>query len=63
MVTYMLALLMMGAVIRVFFPMLSPDNYLVWIISSQVIWLIAFIMFVLVYAPILIKPRLDDQFG
>lgn len=63
MVTYMLALLMLGAIFRVFLPLVSPDNYLVWIISSQLIWLISFIMFVIAYAPILIKPRLDGQFG
>jgi uncharacterized protein involved in response to NO len=63
MVKYMLALLLAGAVCRVFLPMISPGNYLLWIISSQLIWLSAFIMFVISYAPILIKPRLDGQFG
>lgn len=63
MVKYMLALLLVGVVFRVFLPMVSPDNYLVWIISSQLFWLIAFIMFVISYAPILVKPRLDGQFG
>lgn len=62
-VKYMLALLLGGAVFRVFLPILSPDNYLVWIISSQMFWLIAFIMFVISYAPILIKNRVDGQFG
>ena len=63
MVTYMLALLLLGTVFRVFLPLISPDNYLIWIISSQLSWLIAFIMFVIAYAPILIKPRVDGQFG
>lgn len=63
MVKYMLALLLVGAVFRVFMPLVAPGNYLVWIISSQLIWIIAFIMFVIVYVPILTKPRLDGQFG
>jgi len=63
MVTYMLALLLLGGVFRVFFPLFLPDNYLIWIISSQLLWLIAFVMFVRVYTPILTKPRLDGQFG
>ncbi len=63
MVKYMLALLLVGAVFRVFLPMIAPDNYLIWIVSSQLIWLIAFIMFVISYAPMLIKIRLDGQFG
>ena len=63
MVKYMLALLLVGAVFRVFLPMIAPDTYLIWIVSSQLIWLIAFIMFVISYAPMLIKIRLDGQFG
>lgn len=63
MVKYMLALLLAGAIFRVFLPIILPGNYLVWIISSQLIWLSAFIMFVMSFAPILIKPRLDGQFG
>jgi len=63
MVKYMLAMLIAGTVIRVFLPMIAPDSYLIWIISSQLFWLIAFIMFLIAYAPILIKPRFDAQFG
>lgn len=62
-VKYMLALLLVGAVFRVFLPLVVPGNYLIWIISSQLIWLIAFTMFVISYAPILIKKRVDGQFG
>lgn len=62
-VKYMLALLLAGAVLRVFLPLIAPGNYLIWIISSQLFWLMAFIMFVIAYAPILSKPRLDGQFG
>ena len=63
MVKYMLVLLLVGAVFRVVLPMIASGHYLIWIISSQLLWLIAFIMFVITYAPILIKPRLDGQFG
>lgn len=63
MVKYVLILLLVGAVLRVFLPLVSPYYYMIWIISSQLVWLIAFIMFAITYAPILIKSRIDGQFG
>ena len=63
MVKYMLALLMTGTIFRVFLPMVSTDFYLVWIILSQLLWLIAFLFFVITYAPILFRSRIDGQFG
>lgn len=62
-VKYLLIIIVLGAVIRVFLPMLLPEQYLIWIICSQTLWLIAFLLFVIKYAPILVSARLDNQFG
>jgi uncharacterized protein involved in response to NO len=62
-VKYMLALLLVGAIFRVFLPMFAPDHYLIWIVSSQLLWMVAFLLFVIAYAPILSKNRVDGQFG
>jgi uncharacterized protein involved in response to NO len=62
-VKYMLAILLVGAIFRVFLPMLAPDHYLIWVISSQVLWMVAFLLFVIAYAPILSKNRVDGQTG
>jgi uncharacterized protein involved in response to NO len=55
--------LIVGAVVRVILPLIAADHYLIWIAVSQILWIIAFLIFVVVYAPMLIKPRIDGQFG
>jgi uncharacterized protein involved in response to NO len=62
-VNYIFITILAGAILRVFFPLFFPADYLVWILSSQVLWLIAFLLFVITYAPIFIKARIDGQFG
>jgi uncharacterized protein involved in response to NO len=42
---------------------MAADHYLIWIAVSQVLWITAFLIFVVVYSPMLIKPRIDGQFG
>ena len=56
-------LLIAGAVIRVFFPLFSMELYVVWIGSSQVLWVAAFGLFVWVYAPMLMMARVDGRDG
>ncbi len=61
-VHYVLLLLLFGAIIRVLLPILAPDLYLIWIALSQLCWIVAFLLFIYTYLPILMKPRLDGQF-
>ena len=48
---------------RVLFPMIAPMHYLLWLGIAQAAWLVAFALFVWVYAPILLKPRADGKPG
>ena len=50
-------------VARVLLPMTAPSHYLLWIGIAQAGWMIAFLLFVWVYAPILSKPRVDGKPG
>jgi uncharacterized protein involved in response to NO len=50
-------------VARVILPMIVPMQYTLWIGLAQAAWLIAFALFVWVYAPILLKPRTDGMPG
>ncbi len=59
----MFLLMFLGTVFRVLFPLLLPDYISIWIHTSQLLWIIAFIDFVLVYAVMLIKPRVDGKYG
>lgn len=49
------AILILGAVVRVFFPLIAPVYYIHWITISQGLWILAFLIFSFVYLPILTK--------
>ncbi|MBL1259563.1 MAG: NnrS family protein [Thiotrichaceae bacterium] len=58
-----LPLLLTGSIIRVMMPMLLPEWHALWIGSAQVLWSAAFALFIAVYAPYLIRPRIDGRLG
>lgn len=60
---YAFAALLFGAVVRVMFPLISAEHYTLWVGISQLLWIIAFSIFCLVYLPILSKPRIDGRPG
>ena len=62
-ITYILVLLTAGSIARVILPLLDMSHYRVWVIISQVFWIIAFSLFLVAFAPVLIKARIDDQPG
>ncbi len=62
-VGYALGLLVLSAVFRIGLPLIDMSHYLWWIIASYLCWMAAFALFVLVYTPILTKPRPDGQPG
>ena len=61
--TYALALLISGIIFRVFFPLLWPEEYLTWITLAQMFWILSFGIFLLLYYPILTRPRIDGLSG
>lgn len=57
------ALLVCGALFRVVVPLISMDLYIYWIGISQLLWIAAFTMFLVVYAPMLWSTRIDGRDG
>ena len=53
--------ILLAAGFRVLAPLLIPGFYMYWVLSAQIFWVIAFGLFILIYAPMLIKPGLDEQ--
>lgn len=53
----------MAAVMRVFGVWLFPDLTMRWLEISSLLWLLAFGIFVFVYAPVLVLPRADGRDG
>jgi uncharacterized protein involved in response to NO len=48
---------------RVFLPILSPARYSEWVELAGVLWTLAFTLFVISYARVLIQPRVDGRPG
>ena len=56
-------LLNLGAVVRVFLPLVDMSHYVLWINLAGGLWMLAFLVFVFYYTPMLIKPRIDGRPG
>jgi uncharacterized protein involved in response to NO len=57
----LLAILTLGAAIRVLTPLFSTEYYRAIILASQTLWMVAFAGFTLLVAKMLIAPRADGQ--
>ncbi len=55
--------LALGALVRVVFPLFNMDLYIYWVGISQVLWMVAFAIFIYVYAPMLLSARVDGRDG
>lgn len=58
-----LIVLIISALIRITTPLVAGSHYVVWVGASQVLWIAAFLIFIITYFPMLIRPRVDGQFG
>lgn len=62
-ISFVFGVMLAGGVVRVILPLFIPSHYLSWIVLSQILWVIAFIAFICIYFPILIRPRIDGKAG
>ena len=53
----------LAAVVRVVLPLLNMDLYHYWMLISQLLWIVGFIIFVYVYTPMLVSARVDGRDG
>ncbi len=53
----------LAALIRVFAPAVAPERYGLSLVLAGGLWLAAFLLYLMVYAPILIGPRADGKPG
>lgn len=56
-------LMSLAAFIRGLLPLLFPQSLIQFVALSGILWLAAFLIFIYVYAPILIRPRIDGRAG
>jgi uncharacterized protein involved in response to NO len=56
-------IMLIGTLVRVLMPLLDAGHYTLWIGISQVLWMLAFTLLLLVYLPMWLRPRVDGQPG
>jgi len=55
--------LILGALIRVVGPLAFATWTTHWVLLSGVLWVLAFVLFLATYAPMLVRPRADGRPG
>ena len=56
-------LLLLAALVRVFGPALLPASYIATIETAAILWIVAFTIYLVIYAPILTLARVDQKPG
>jgi len=54
-------LLLAGGVFRVLLPFLAAQYYSTWVLVSQLLWVLAFMVFAVYYFPVLMKRSVDER--
>ena len=57
------ALVHLAAAIRVLLPLAWPEGYGLAVSASGALWSAAFLLYLIVYVPVLSRPRLDGKPG
>ena len=57
------AAIVASAVFRIVLPLFAMESYTSWVIISASFWIAGFVIFLLIYTPILCKPRGDGTYG
>jgi len=62
-VTLLLLGMVVSVTLRVFPPLIDFAHYALWVTLSGICWIVTFALFVLVFAPMLVRPRADAETG
>lgn len=60
---WVFALFFTGTVFRILLPLVDYSHYLLWTGISQLLWITSFSMFLYLYLPMLVQPRVDGRPG
>lgn len=61
--TWAFVLANLAGVSRVVLPLIDADRYSDWVSLAGILWSMAFTVFVIAYAGVLIRPRVDGRPG
>ncbi len=62
-ISFAFAGIVASVVFRALVPMITTQFYSGWVLLAATLWILSFVVFVVIYAPILLKPRPDGTFG
>ncbi|HYQ72966.1 MAG TPA: NnrS family protein [Gammaproteobacteria bacterium] len=62
-VAAMFGMLVAGTLLRVLLPLLDPLHQTLWMVLAGCFWLVPFGMFLMIFVPMLLQPRIDGQPG
>jgi len=60
---FALAGLVISVLLRTILPMVTSQFYMSWVLVAAILWILNFAVFVVIFTPILLKPRADGAFG
>lgn len=60
---YIFLIFLLGVVARVVIPVFDMQNYYVWVVISQLLWILAFLIFSITFYKILTAGRVDGKYG
>ncbi len=60
-VFWIFTILIAGAVVRVFLPLIDGSHYQIWIEVSQLLWILSFLIFAAVFLPMLLSPSIERK--
>jgi uncharacterized protein involved in response to NO len=58
---FLLGAMVLTTTIRIFFPLMDPGHYQLWITVSGIMWIISFSLFSIIFIPMLLRPRADTK--
>lgn len=59
----MFVCLIVSVLFRVIAPIIAMQFYNIWVFVSAIFWILSFSIYLFIYLPILLKPRVDGLFG
>jgi uncharacterized protein involved in response to NO len=59
--TLLLVGMVLTTTVRVFFPLVDPRNYQLWITVAGALWIASFTLFSIIFIPMLSGPRVDTE--
>jgi uncharacterized protein involved in response to NO len=59
-VTLLVSALLASTILRIFMPLVDPNQFWLWVGAAGVIWIASFALYIIVFGPMLVVRRMDE---